>query len=195
MLDECELPEQRNDGYMNLPLTLRTQVSDSVPEHLDAVGWGALEGLVTARPGLELDLAWCEQRRFKAKPGETLIAPGDEGRVDVVLGLGEAMRFGTAKLRRAAGEFARSTGGAKTVALDLTGITSLGVGTAEAVQAAIEGFWGARYRFARYHVGDPDPLESLTIIVAGDDVCVRRARARTGPCDRGRGLARTGLVQ
>ena len=184
MLDECELPEQRNDGYMSLPLTLRTQVSDSVPEHLDAVGWGALEGLVTARPGLEMDLAWCEQRRFKAKPGETLIAPGDGGRVDVVFGLGEALQFTTAKLRRAAGEFARSTGDAKTVALDLTGITSLGVGAAEAVQAAIEGFWGARYRYTRYHVSDPDPLESLTVIVAGDDV----ASAERG-LERGRVIA------
>ena len=38
------------------------------------------------------------------------------------------------------------------------------------MEAAIEGFWGARYRFTRYHAGDPDPLESLTIVVATEEV-------------------------
>ena len=38
------------------------------------------------------------------------------------------------------------------------------------MQAAIEGFWGARYRFTRYHAGDPDPLESLTIVLDAGEI-------------------------
>ena len=92
--------------------------------------------------------------------------------------------LGTAKLRRAAAAFANATGGAKSAALDLTGISSFGVGTEEAVEAAIEGFWGARYRFTRYHAGDPDPLESLTIVVGSEEV----GAAERG-LDRGRVIA------
>ncbi|MGA3216475.1 MAG: leucyl aminopeptidase [Acidimicrobiales bacterium] len=169
---------------MHLPLTLKTEASDSAPEHLDALGWGALEGLTTARPGLELDSAWCEKRRFRAKPGEALVSAGEGGTVQVVVGLGVASGVTAQRLRQAAAGFARSTGGAKALALDLTGIASLGVPAELAVAAAIEGFWGARYRYERYHAGDPDPLESLTIIVAPDDL----AFARRG-LERGRAIA------
>jgi len=155
---------------MRLPLTLRTEVADSAPEDAGALGWGAFEGPRTARPGLELDTAWCEQRRFKAKPGESLVAAGAGGRVDVVLGLGDASGLDTLRLRQAGAGFARSTGEAKSVVLDLTGITSLGVAAEQAVQAVVEGFWGARYRYTRYHAGDPDPLESITIVVARDEL-------------------------
>ena len=99
---------------MHAPLTLPTEVARSVPDRVEAVGWGAFEGLETARPGLELDVAWCEQRRFKAKLGGTLIAPG-EGGVDVVLGFGNPQRLGATTLRLAAAAFASSTGEAKTV--------------------------------------------------------------------------------
>ena len=154
---------------MQSPLTLPTEVASTLPDEVEAVGWGALEGPETARPGLELDLAWCEQRRFKAKAGDTLVAPR-EGRVDVLLGFGTRERFGASTLRKAAASFASSTGQARSVALDLTGITNLGVGADQATEAAIEGFWGARYRFTRYHAGDPDPLESLTIVVGTEDI-------------------------
>jgi len=155
---------------MQSPSTLPTEVSSATPDHLEAVGWGAFEGLETARSGLELDVAWCKRRRFEAKIGERLIQPGDGGRANVVLGLGERQLLGATTLRRAGAAFAISTGDAKTVALDLTGISSLGIGAERAVEAAIEGFWGARYRFSRYHAGDPEPLESLTIVVASDEV-------------------------
>ena len=52
------------------------------------------------------------------------------------------------------------------------------------MEAAIEGFWGARYRFTRYHAGDPDPLESLTIVVGSGEV----GAAERG-VDRGRVIA------
>jgi leucyl aminopeptidase len=155
---------------MGLPLSLRTEVTSAAPHEADALGWGAFEGLRTARPGLELDAAWCEQRRFKAKPGETLVAAGATGRVEVVVGLGDSSGLDTTRLRQAGAGFARSTGGAKAVVLDLTGITSLGVAADKAVQAVVEGFWGARYRYTRYHAGDPDPLESFTILVADEEV-------------------------
>ncbi len=152
------------------PLSLPTDVADSAPEGVEALGWGAFEGLETARPGLELDIAWCERRGFKAKLGERLVKPGAGGRADVLLGLGDRNRLDTRTLRRAGAALSLSTGDAKTVALDLTGITSLGIEAGQAVEAAIEGFWGARYRYTRYHAGDPDALESLTIVVASDEV-------------------------
>jgi len=155
---------------MHSPLTLPMQVAHSAPERVEALGWGALEGLETARPGLDLDVAWCEQRRFKAKPGDSLVVPGEGGRVDVLLGFGPRGGLGTAAMRKAGAAFASSTGGAKTAALDLTGVSELGVGAEQATQAAIEGFWGARYRYTRYHAGDPDPLESLTIVVGPEEV-------------------------
>ncbi|MGA3351637.1 MAG: leucyl aminopeptidase [Acidimicrobiales bacterium] len=169
---------------MRLPLSLQTEVSDSTPDGLDALGWCALEGLTTARPGFELDVAWCEKRHFRAKTGETLVTSGAGGRVEVVLGLGEASQVGTTRLRQAGASFARASGEARSIALDLTGITALGLGAGQAVEAAIEGFWGARYRYTRYHAGDPDPLESLMVIVSTDDL----AAAETG-LERGRVIA------
>ena len=150
---------------MQSPLSLPTEVAPAVPDRVEAVGWGVLKGLETARPGLEVDVAWCGQRRFKAKLGDKLITPGEGGRADVLLGLGDPEQLSATTLRLAGAAFASATGEAKSVALDLTGITRLGIGTDQAVQAAIEGFWGARYRFTRYHAGDPDPLELLTIVL------------------------------
>ena len=61
----CSIPpDQGMMTAMHAPLTLPTHVSDAAPRPLDAVGWGAFEGLETARPGLELDVAWCERRRY-----------------------------------------------------------------------------------------------------------------------------------
>jgi leucyl aminopeptidase len=68
--------------------------------------------------------------------------------------------------------------------LDLTGITGFGLGADDAVQAAVEGFFGARYRYTRYHAGDPDPLASLSFVVGAEDV----AAARRG-LERGRVIA------
>jgi len=157
---------------MHSPTTLPTRVSSSVPDQVEALGWGAFEGLQTARPGLEVDTAWCERRSFAAKVGERLVERGVGGRVDVVLGFGDRAEFGVPTLRRAAAAFASSTGNAKTLALDLSGITSLGIGVGQAVQAALEGFWGARYRFTSYKADDPDPdpIDSLTIVVASEEV-------------------------
>ena len=157
-------------AVMHSPSTLPTEVSDSPPDQVEAIGWGAFEGPETARPGVELNLAWCEQRRFTGKLGETLVEPGVGGRVEVVLGLGDQTSLRPATLRRAAAAFANATGGATSAALDLTGITSYGIGSEQAVEAAIEGFWGARYRFSRYHAGDPDPLEALTIVVESEEI-------------------------
>ena len=167
-------------AVMQLPLTLPTEVSDSAPEHLDALGWGAVEGPRSARPGFDLDPVWCENRRFKAKAGEILVTPGEAGRVEVIFGLGDEPCFSAAKLRQAAAGFARSIGDAKVVALDLTGISALGLGAEEALEAAVEGFFGARYRYTRYHSGDPDLLESLTFVVAGDDLAPARKGLEQG---------------
>jgi leucyl aminopeptidase len=169
---------------MHSPLTLPSEIADHVPGGVEAVGWGALEGLETARPGLDLDVAWCQRRRFKAKPGDTLVTPGEGGRVDVVLGFGSREHLGTATLRKAAAAFAASTGEAKTIALDLTGVSELGIGAEQATEAAVEGFWGARYRYTRYHAGDPDPLESLAIVVS----CQEVSSAERG-LERGRVIA------
>jgi len=169
---------------MHSPPTLPPEVSDSAPHEVEAIGWGAFEGLETARPGLDLDLVWCERRRFAAELGKTLIAEGAGGRVEVVFGLGDRQSFRPATLRRAVAAFAFATGGAKSVALDLTGITSRGIGADQAVEAAIEGFWFSRYRYTRYHAGDPDPLESLTIVVASDEV-----RSAERGLERGRVIA------
>jgi len=169
---------------MHSPMTLPTEVARAAPDRIEAVGWGAFVGPETARPGLELDTGWCEKRRFRAKPGDKLITPGEGGRADVVLGFGDRGQVSAATLRLAGAAFARSTGEAKTIALDLSGISDLGIGAELAVGAAIEGFWGARYRFTRYHAGDPDPLESLTIVVAAEEV----APAERG-LERGRVIA------
>jgi len=169
---------------MHLPLTLATEVSDSGPDHPDALGWGAIEGPRAVRPGFELDAAFSRLRRFKAKTGETLVVPGETGGIEVILGLGEASSFSGAKLRQAAASFARSTGEAKVLVLDLTGVGDLGLGAEEALEAATEGFFGARYRYTRYHAGEPDPIESLNFVVATEDL----EAARSG-LERGRVIA------
>ena len=126
---------------MQSPLSLTDRGAGAVPDRPRLSAGEPSKASRRPGPGLELDLAWCGQRRFKAKPGETLVTPGEGGRVDVVLGLGDASRFG-ATTAKAAAAFASATGEAKSVALDLTGITGLGIGADQAVEAAIEGLLG-----------------------------------------------------
>ena len=176
--------------YVLSPMTLPTEVADSAPGQVEVVGWGVFEGLLSAHPGLELPIAWCEQRRFKAKIGERLVIAAEGGRAEVLLGLGDSGLLDTAALRRAGGSLSLATGDAKKVAIDLTGIPGAGVAAEQAVQAAIEGFWGARYRYTRYRPGDPDPLESLTVVVASRGGRRSRAWPRAGSGDSGRDTAR-----
>lgn len=169
---------------MNLPLSMPIEVTGSVPEDAGAVGLGVLAELKATKPGLQLDSDWCTRRRFKAKAGESLVLAGEGGRADVLLGLGDEAGLGPARVRQAAAAFARATGEAGIVAIDLSGLAGLGIGADRATQAAIEGFFGARYRFVRYHAGDPDPLEKLFIVVEPDEL----AAAATG-LERGRVVA------
>ncbi len=155
---------------MSSPSTVPTEVSDSFPDQVEALGFGAFKGPTPARQGRELDVVWCERRHFSGKLGETLVGSVVGERTEVVVGLGDRSSFRPTALRRAAAAFSSSIADARTAALDLTGLAELGIGAQQAVEAAIEGFWGARYRYRRYHAGDPDLLESLTIVVASDDV-------------------------
>ena len=173
---------------MHLPLTLADRGRpSSAPDSVERSAGGPSRACELRGPGLELDVAWCEQRRFKAKTGETARGlRARAGAIDVVLGLGRASsssaRRRCARRRRPS---PRSTGEAKSVALDLTGDRGArSSGPRRPSQAAIEGFLGARYRFTRYHAGDPDPLESLTIVVATEEV----AAAERG-LERGRVIA------
>jgi len=150
---------------MRLPLRLPTQVSDSCPQDADALGWGALQGPKSAVVTRPLDEAWCARRLFTGKAGQILVSPGEAGCTQIVVGFGDAKDFGTKALRQAVAAFASSTGDASSVVFDLSGVGEAGIATEEAVEAAVEGFFGARYRYRRYHAGDPDPLASLTFIV------------------------------
>ena len=165
---------------MHMPLKLVTEVADSGPDHLDALGWTAVEGPRAVRPGFDLDAAFARLRRFKAKVGETLVIPGETGRIEVIVGLGDESSFTTAKLRQAAASFSRTTSEAKVLVLDLTGVGALGVGAGEALEAAVEGFFGARYRYTRYHAGEADPIESLRFVVATEDLEAARGGLERG---------------
>jgi leucyl aminopeptidase len=165
---------------MNLPLSLKTEVTVSAPADADAVGWGAVAGPTSARPGFELDAAWCQARRFRAKPGESLVIAGQAGQSEVVVGLGDSSQLSTSSLRQAGAAFARATGEAANLVFDLTGITDLPIGADAALEAAVEGFWGARYRYTRFHAGEADPLQALTFVVAPAELVAASAGLERG---------------
>ena len=123
-----------------MPLKLVTEVADSGPDHLDALGWTAVEGPRAVRPGFDLDAAFARLRRFKAKVGETLVIPGETGRIEVIVGLGDESSFTTAKLRQAAASFSRTTSEAKVLVLDLTGVGALVVGAGKRLRRQSRAF-------------------------------------------------------
>jgi len=152
------------------PLTLTTAVVGTAPPDAGAVGIAVFEGLEPASPSVEVETGWAEQRRFEGKLGEALVRPGEGGRTEVIVGLGDRDHLDAGAVRRAAAAFSRSLGEVHSAALDLTGVAGPGLTVERAVQGALEGFWGARYRFTRYRKADPETLESLSIVVGAGDL-------------------------
>ncbi|MGO8876271.1 MAG: leucyl aminopeptidase [Acidimicrobiales bacterium] len=151
-------------------MNVHVSIGSSVPPDASAVGHVVFEGLVPAGDGVELDRPSCERRSFAGKAAESLIEP-DGDRLRVLVGAGPSETFSAKALRRSAATFARAVGSCQLVCLDLSPLVAGPLGTAAAVQAAVEGIAGATYRFARYWSTErPTSLASVVLVVPAGDL-------------------------
>ncbi|HEV8065984.1 MAG TPA: leucyl aminopeptidase [Acidimicrobiales bacterium] len=146
-------------------MNVQISVAEAVPSEASAVGHLVYDGLEPADDSLEIDSTLCELKSFSGKAGESVAdAGGTPARV--LVGAGDAGKFSTREMRRAAATFARAVPGVPVAALDLRAVGGDGLGVATAVQAASEGIGGATYRFAGYRShSEPPKLESVVLVV------------------------------
>jgi leucyl aminopeptidase len=162
------------------------EVSAALPEAVAATGCLMGTGLEPLTSGLAASGVE-ELRGFAGEVGDALVRSAD-GRVEILVGIGDPATATTLQIRRAAATFARSLSKASTAALDLRGVRLGGVPVAAMVQGAVEGVAGATYRFERYASKAPEPsVQAVTIVVDEADLDAARAG-----CERG--LATAGAV-
>ena len=127
---------------------------------------------------------------FGATIGSTLVLPGSDGQVVVLVGIGDAAELSVAGLRDAAAAFATATRGQGSLALRLPEGT--GVSLTDATVAVVEGVLLARYRYEPLHHNDAigrgsgSTAVDQLVVVGGDAAGVARgvAMARATTLDR-----------
>jgi leucyl aminopeptidase len=145
-------------------------VASELPGDAEAIGVPVTADLRAAAPGAEVDAERCARRHFKAKPGTTLVDEDDDGKMHVLVGIGDAGAKGTDSVRRGAAGFARAAGQCRTAALDLRGLGHDGTPAAAYVQAAVEGVLLAGHRYERYK-SEPETgrLERLVVVASSQE--------------------------
>ena len=133
--------------------------SDALDEDADA----ALEGTGLAP-------SYVAQRGFEAKAGQTLAAPGSDGTVTVLVGMGEAAEVDVEVLRKASAALVRATKREKVVASDLLAAAPDELDPALAARAISEGTTLAAYKYTEYKSDkdkDVSQLSRLAVIGTG----------------------------
>jgi leucyl aminopeptidase len=154
------------------------------PGAVDAVGVGVFADRLEAGDVPEpLDRAFLEGQGFTAKPGQTCIVPGGDGRVVVAVGLGDEAGATVATYRRAAAALARATQRQQHVATDLLDRVPERLDRPAVAQAIAEGIVLGAYRYTALK-SDPEPSRIASLLVLG----------RSGPrvrdsLERGRAIA------
>jgi leucyl aminopeptidase len=132
---------------------------------------------------------------FDATIGSTLVLPGTDGQVVVLVGVGDAAELSVAGLRDAAAAFATAASGQGSLALRLPEGT--GVPLTDATAASIEGVLLARYRYEPLHHNDAigrgsgSTAVDQLVVVGGDGAGVARGMAMARATTLARDLANT----
>src|SRR5262245_26663067 len=162
----------------------RALATEDGPGGVGAVGVGVFADRLAAGEVPDgLDGAYLAARGFEAKPGETCVVPGPDGRLVVALGLGAEADVTTATYRRAAAALARAASRATHVAADLLASVPEHLARRDVAEALAEGAVLGSYRYTACKT-DPEPshLESLTVVGPGGARVV-------GALERGRSVA------
>jgi leucyl aminopeptidase len=136
---------------------------------VDAVGVGVFaDRLDGGDLPAGLDAGFLRSQGFKAKPGESCVVPGADGRVVVALGLGAPGDATVATYRKAAASLARAAQRQTHLALDLLDSVPEALDRPAVAQAVAEGVVLGAYRYTALK-SDPDPshIESLTVVGRG----------------------------
>ncbi|MGH9232592.1 MAG: leucyl aminopeptidase [Acidimicrobiales bacterium] len=128
-----------------------------------------------------LDAAFLRSQGFTAKPGQSCVVPGPDGRVVVALGLGAPADATPATYRTAAAALARAAQRQTHLALDLLDSVPDALDRPAVAQAVAEGVVLGAYRYTALK-SDPEPshIESLTVVGRGGKrvmVALDRGRA------------------
>ncbi len=134
------------------------------------------DGGVPAGAGAELDHGWLSDRHFKAKPGDALAMPADDGTTVVAVGMGDRHEVTADTLRRGAAALVRAAWDSPSAATTIVAAAP-DLDGAAAAQAVVEGAALAAYRFTRYK-GDPRPCQLDTFTVVGTGAAARRGLER-----------------
>jgi leucyl aminopeptidase len=136
---------------------------------VDAVGIGVFADRLDGGDVPEgLDVRFLRSQGFTAKPGQSCVVPGPEGRVAVALGLGAPADATPATYRKAAAALARAAQRQTHLALDLLDSVPEALDRHAVAQAVAEGVVLGAYRYTALK-SDPEPshIESLTVVGRG----------------------------
>jgi leucyl aminopeptidase len=161
---------------------VRTLPAD--PAAVDALGVGVFADRFGAGDApAPLDRAFLEGQGFEGKPGQTCVAPGDDGRVVVAVGLGDERDATVATYRRAAAELARAAQRRQSLATGLLDTVPERLDRPAVAQAIAEGVVLGAYRYTELKT-DPEPSRIASVLLVG------RGGQRVGAAlERGRAIA------
>jgi len=141
----------------------RASVSAAAQAPGSATALGVLVGANAAVPAqLGLDRAALEAAGLTDKVGAVVAIPAS-GAVTYAIGVGDEAKVDPAKLRDAAAAFAKAAAGHENVALDISGVRSIGAG--QVAQSVVEGVLLARYRYDVLRSKSPaKQVRELTVV-------------------------------
>jgi len=164
---------------MPTPTTVTVQNARKVPARA-----GLVARLVAAD---RLAASGVEKRQltrlgFAGTPGQTILVPGAEGGVTMLVGVGKAADVDLAALRRAASTAAKAAGTNTSLVIDHAAVTASLDDPAGVTQALAEGAVLGGYRFDRHRAAGDPFLAKVTLVGTGD-------RAEAPGLARGRAIA------
>ncbi|MGY6499712.1 MAG: leucyl aminopeptidase [Acidimicrobiales bacterium] len=140
------------------------------PRRVDAVGIGVRHGTLSdlVDRGVDIGAAYLEAQGFTGARGQSLVLPGSDVEVVVLLGLGDEGDDSPAAFRSAGAAFARAATRVTTASLEVLDGIADDDARLVAAQALVEGVALASYRY-RAHKADPAraDLEKVAVLGAG----------------------------
>jgi leucyl aminopeptidase len=165
---------------------IKLDVATSIPKTATCVGAPVFDdGEVPTALGV--DRAALTSAGFKAKVGDAMVIPQNNGPAIVAVGMGPRGKLEASHVRDAAAAFARVSSEHEKVAFLLP---EAGVGADLIAQAIAEGILLARYRYMPLKQERTTPLDELVVVAAGKRDEVKRGLERGGVTSRAVELAR-----
>ncbi|MCP3855987.1 MAG: leucyl aminopeptidase [Actinomycetia bacterium] len=119
--------------------------------------------------------AWLDRRGFEGNLGQWHAVPRADGVLQVVVGLGSADDFTSAKLRRAAALVAKAASKEKVLVTQLVDVAATRIDPSDAAQAVAEGFTLALYHFSDYKSRSTSPQLGRVSVLGGGGATTRAA--------------------